>query len=186
VWYNIANNNSDPWWIFSVLFLVYIIQTRYSFGLIGLIKVSPRFGIVLVSMTLSIAFLILDCLSVTSVISHALPDGLNPFWKLAFVFKCLTDTIILDDFKTALADIREHKFGRTKASTHVNNQTIDKNLNGGITKTTEVTESHENASDDNDHSITAKEIDLEKQTPYWTKSWIRRDSAVSGPNEAAH
>lgn len=29
-------------------------------------------------------------------------DGINPFWKLALVFKCLTDTIMLDDFKTEL------------------------------------------------------------------------------------
>jgi hypothetical protein len=29
--------------------------------------------------------------------------GVNPFWKLAPVFKCLTDTVmVLDDFKTAL------------------------------------------------------------------------------------
>ena len=31
-----------------------------------------------------------------------LPDGLNTFWKLAFVFKLLTDSLILDCFKTAL------------------------------------------------------------------------------------
>ena len=27
---------------------------------------------------------------------------INPFWKLSLVFKCLTDTIVLDDFKTEL------------------------------------------------------------------------------------
>ncbi|KAJ9500331.1 hypothetical protein H2202_004126 [Exophiala xenobiotica] len=28
--------------------------------------------------------------------------SINPFWKLSLVFKCLTDTIMLDDFKTEL------------------------------------------------------------------------------------
>ncbi|RMZ86219.1 hypothetical protein DV737_g155, partial [Chaetothyriales sp. CBS 132003] len=29
-------------------------------------------------------------------------DLINPWWKLSLVFKCLTDTIMLDDFKTEL------------------------------------------------------------------------------------
>jgi hypothetical protein len=81
--------------------------------------VSPRFGILLLSMMLSISFIILDCLSVTSVIASKLPDGLNPFWKLAFVFKCFTDTIILDDFKTALDKLQAHRMGRISAATGV-------------------------------------------------------------------
>jgi len=61
-------------------------------------------------MILSVAFIICDILSVTNVFSGAgLPDGLNPFWKLAFVFKCLTDTIVLDDFKTALDRLKQYK-----------------------------------------------------------------------------
>lgn len=56
----------------------------------------------LAAMALSIIFCLLDILSVTSVLSDALPTGVNPFWKLALVFKCLTDTLVLDDFKTAL------------------------------------------------------------------------------------
>jgi hypothetical protein len=79
--------------------------------------VSPRFGILLLSMMLSMSFIILDCLSVTSVISSKLPDGLNPFWKLAFVFKCFTDTIILDDFKTALDKLQAHRMGRISGAT---------------------------------------------------------------------
>ncbi|KAI9923375.1 hypothetical protein MW887_009925, partial [Aspergillus wentii] len=44
-----------------------------------------------------------------------LPTGVEPFWKLAFVFKCLCDTIILDDFKSALDRIRGHWWqGRTQ------------------------------------------------------------------------
>jgi hypothetical protein len=66
----------------------------------------------LVAMLISIGFIILDICSVTSALKSALPDGLNPFWKLAFVFKCLTDSVILDDFKTALDRLRAYKISR--------------------------------------------------------------------------
>ena len=77
-----------------------------------LIRVSPRFGILLGSMVLSISFIILDICAVTSSVALGLPDGLNPFWKLAFIFKCFTDTIILDDFKTALDRLKQYKLAR--------------------------------------------------------------------------
>lgn len=63
-------------------------------------------------MLLSVAFIIVDICSVTDVFSSSLPEGINPFWKLAFVFKCLTDTIILDDFKTALDKMKKYKLSR--------------------------------------------------------------------------
>jgi hypothetical protein len=66
----------------------------------------------LVAMLISIGFIILDICSVTSALKSALPDGLNPFWKLAFVFKCLTDSVILDDFKTALDRLRAYKISK--------------------------------------------------------------------------
>lgn len=59
-------------------------------------------------MSLSVAFVIVDVLSVTTVVKIG---GLNPFWKFAFVFKCFTDTIFLDDFKTVLDKLWEHKMG---------------------------------------------------------------------------
>jgi hypothetical protein len=65
-------------------------------------RISPRFGVILGAMALSIAFTVVDICSITDTIKSALPVGINPFWKLAFVFKLLTDTVILDDFKTAL------------------------------------------------------------------------------------
>jgi hypothetical protein len=64
------------------------------------------------AMLLSIVFIILDVLSVTSVLSNSLPTGINPFWKLSFVFKCLTDSVVLDDFKTALDRLRAFKISR--------------------------------------------------------------------------
>ncbi|KAG4257765.1 hypothetical protein FPRO04_10004 [Fusarium proliferatum] len=89
----------DPWWIFTALNLFWNIKYRYEFKPLELIRISPRFGLLLLSMSLSIIFIIVDLLSVTPVI----PIGyINPFWKFAFIFKCFTDTIVLDDFKTAL------------------------------------------------------------------------------------
>lgn len=57
-------------------------------------------------MLLSIVFIILELLAVTSVLDMG---GLNPFWRLSLVFKCFTDTIILDDFKTALDKLSHYK-----------------------------------------------------------------------------
>lgn len=65
-------------------------------------------------MTLSIAFIIVDIVAVTSALNNLLPDGLNPFWKLAFVFKCLTDSIVLDDFKTALDRLMRFKMHKER------------------------------------------------------------------------
>ncbi|KAF2208774.1 hypothetical protein CERZMDRAFT_101217 [Cercospora zeae-maydis SCOH1-5] len=103
----------DPWWIFTACSLFYNIKSRYDFGFIELIRVSPRFGVLLAAMLTSIGFLIVDILAVTHAIpSSGLPDGINPFWKLAFVFRCLTDMIILDDFKTALDRLSAIKMER--------------------------------------------------------------------------
>lgn len=106
----------DPWWIFTTLNLFYNIKRRYEFGFLELIRTSPRFGILLLSMCLSVGFIIVDILSVTPVLSVGLPDGINPFWKFAFVFKCFTDTIILDDFKTALDKLKQYKMEKIGAS----------------------------------------------------------------------
>ena len=69
-------------------------------------------------MILSICFIVVDIVAVTGEFSKkTLPDGINPFWKLAFVFKCLTDTIILDDFNTALDRLTEAKLQRIDSVT---------------------------------------------------------------------
>ncbi|KAL4978674.1 hypothetical protein BDW66DRAFT_164414 [Aspergillus desertorum] len=76
-----------------------------------LVTVSPRFGIMLASMCLSLAFVVVDECSVLGVFNSAsLPSGIQPFWKLSFIFKCLCDTVILDDFKTALDRMRDYWF----------------------------------------------------------------------------
>ncbi len=45
----------------------------------------------------------------------------SPFWKLAFVFKCLTDSIVLDDFKTALDAVMKWKLRREGMDAEINN-----------------------------------------------------------------
>ncbi|KJY02286.1 hypothetical protein TI39_contig69g00001 [Zymoseptoria brevis] len=103
----------DPWWIFTTVNLLWNIKSRYEFGYGELIRVSPRFGIMLGAMLMSLAFIIVDILAVTRVIpTSGLPNGINPFWKLAFVFKCLSDTMVLDDFKTALDRLKQYKMER--------------------------------------------------------------------------
>lgn len=92
----------DPWWVAGCAKLLWVIKSHYALTFREVITISPRFAVMLASMALSLAFVLLDILSVTHVLSDALPLGVNPFWKLALVFKCLTDTVILDDFKTAL------------------------------------------------------------------------------------
>lgn len=37
---------------------------------------------------------------------------INPFWKFAFIFKCFTDSIILDDFKASLDRLSQHRLAQ--------------------------------------------------------------------------
>ncbi|KAK5310208.1 hypothetical protein LTR70_009650 [Exophiala xenobiotica] len=102
----------DPWWIFAAVYLIYSIKTKYDLSMTQIMRISPRFAVMLVAMALSIIFIILDVCSVTEAFQSVLPVGINPFWKLSFVFKCLTDSVVLDDFKTALDRLRAFKISR--------------------------------------------------------------------------
>ena len=96
---------------------------------------SPRFGVLLGAMLLSICFIIVDILSVTHVVQgKGLPDGINPFWKMAFVFKCLTDTIVLDDFKTALDRLKEYNMQRLSSEIGGNTQGYFRNVHQAQSK----------------------------------------------------
>lgn len=115
----------DPWWIFSCLTLFHVIRRGYSLKFFKLIGRSPRFAIMLVAIFLAIIFTIVDILS--SIISglsgtdgyipvfsasHHMANNcgrINPYWKLALVFKCLTDNILLDDFKSVLQRLGDLK-----------------------------------------------------------------------------
>lgn len=105
------NRGSDPWWIITTVNLFWNIKYRYGFGYFEVVKVSPRFGLMLLSMCISVIFIVADVLAVTSALQIG---GLNPFWKIAFVFKCLTDTIVLHDFKTALDKLTDYKMRRVQ------------------------------------------------------------------------
>ncbi len=102
----------DPWWILTTVSLFYNIKVRYDLRIVDIIRISPRFGIMMGAMLLSIAFIVLDVCSVTDAFKSVLPIGINPFWKLSFVFKCLTDSVVLDDFKTALDRLRAFRISR--------------------------------------------------------------------------
>ena len=115
-------------------------------------KISPRFGIMMTAMILSVLFEVLDILSVVNVFKSALPSGQNPFYRMSLIFKLLTDTIILDDFKTALDkiySIRESRsLGRTKQSTWPVNRRTTIEQSSASQKDTEASRSfdEENAS----------------------------------------
>jgi hypothetical protein len=110
-----TSSTSDPWWIFTTLNLIWNIKYRYDFKILELIFVSRRFGILLLSMLLSIAFTLVDILAVTPALRIG---GLNPFWKISLIFKCLTDTIILDDFKTCLDKLSAYKRDQLRGQLH--------------------------------------------------------------------
>lgn len=91
----------DPWWVFTCLVLYYVVSRVYGTGAFELTKRSPRFGILMCAICLSLIFTAIDiAASIHNFIGSV--DGINPWWKLSLVFKCLTDTIMLDDFKTEL------------------------------------------------------------------------------------
>ncbi|GAA93261.1 similar to An04g07800 [Aspergillus luchuensis IFO 4308] len=62
----------------------------------------------LLFMVISVVFAIVDMCAIRVENRLGYPPGMEPFWKLAFVFKCLSDTIILDDFRSALDRLRYH------------------------------------------------------------------------------
>lgn len=107
-----TNVSRDPWWIFTTVALFWTIKKQYELTVRNIIRISPRFAIMLSAMIVSIIFIILDICSVTGAFNMKGTIGINPYWKLAFVFKCLTDAVVLDDFKTALDRLRAFKISR--------------------------------------------------------------------------
>jgi len=118
-------------------------------------------------MCLSVGFIVLDCLSVTSVLSDSLPDGLNPFWKLAFVFKCFTDTIILDDFKTALDKLKDYKLGMIGGTATAVSDRLP--MARRPTVFAPWNESRGITSDDRQGTRVLNDMDLERQLQYWDR-----------------
>lgn len=69
----------DPWWIFTTIKLVVVINKNYEYTLLRLLRTSPRFGIMLFCMGVSVAFLVVDVIA-TAVISTQ--SGINPYWRV--------------------------------------------------------------------------------------------------------
>jgi hypothetical protein len=82
-----------------------------------LCRINSRFGIMLLCMFLSIAFLVTDVLITALRLSAS--AGINPYWRFALVFKCASDTIFLDDFKSVLDAIVYRKFSSASVNGHV-------------------------------------------------------------------
>lgn len=142
----------DPWWLFTTGHLFYTIKTRYNIPILKMVSISPRFAVLLGAMLLSVVFIIVDILSVVGAFStNSLPSGINPFWKLAYVFKCLTDTVILDDFKTALEKVRDHKFSDMKKSSAARGTGRD--LETAITRTVQLQITHHEPDRSSEESI---------------------------------
>lgn len=70
----------DPWWVFTTVKLVLVINKNYEYTLKNLIKTSPRFGVMLLCMLLSIVFLIADVV-ITATVS--VQSGINPYWRVS-------------------------------------------------------------------------------------------------------
>lgn len=96
----------DPWWIFTCLALFHVVRKCYGSSVVTLIAQCPRFGILLMAICLSIIFTLMDLLAGLIPQIRGAVNGINPYWKLALIFKCLTDNIMLDDFKTELEKLR--------------------------------------------------------------------------------
>lgn len=95
----------DPWWIFTNAVLLHIIGRSYGMSVFELVRKSPRLGILLLAIAFAIAFTIIDVVATILEGKLGNVDGINPYWKLSLVFKCLTDAIMLDDFATELKRI---------------------------------------------------------------------------------
>ncbi|CAO2655609.1 Nn.00g044120.m01.CDS01 [Neocucurbitaria sp. VM-36] len=106
----------DPWWIFTTWELFHAIKKTYGFKLWGLLRINARFGVMLLCMILSIAFLLVDV--VVSAAKLSANSGINPYWRFALVFKCASDTIFLDDFKSVLDDIVTRRSSSAKSNSN--------------------------------------------------------------------
>ncbi|KAF2437517.1 hypothetical protein P171DRAFT_373333 [Karstenula rhodostoma CBS 690.94] len=99
----------DPWWLFADAVLLWKIKSQYEMSYKEIVDISPRFGIMILAVCLSVVFFILDIISATNTLDLGMPSGINPFWKVSSVFKCLVDCMILDDFKKAMDRLRAYK-----------------------------------------------------------------------------
>jgi hypothetical protein len=53
----------DPWWVFSGVVFFHIIRECYSLNAFKLMRISPRFGILILAIFLAMAFTVVDIIS---------------------------------------------------------------------------------------------------------------------------
>lgn len=75
------NPNREPWWIFTTVKLVLVIKNNYDFTLVGLVRVSPRFGVMLFCMFLSVVFVMMDVIVTLAKLTQQ--SGINPYWRVS-------------------------------------------------------------------------------------------------------
>lgn len=91
------------------------IKKTYGFSVLALVRINVRFGVMLACMFISIAFLLTDVAVNAAHVTTA--SGINPYWRFALVFKCASDTIFLDDFKSVLDGILARKLSSAGGGT---------------------------------------------------------------------
>lgn len=67
----------DPWWIFTTVYLFVIIKTQYEMTVGEIIRISPRFAVMLLAMLMSIVFIFLDIFAVTGVLRLGGATGIS-------------------------------------------------------------------------------------------------------------
>lgn len=72
----------DPWWVFTTVKLVLVINKNYDITMVQLVRASPRFGVMLFCLFISIVFLITDVVFTASVAGRS---GINPFWRVSYL-----------------------------------------------------------------------------------------------------
>lgn len=73
----------EPWWIFTSIYLVYVIHRCYRFTFFQLVRLSSRFCMLMIAILFSVGFIITDIVDAATNPSYG---GRNPFWKVCSIF----------------------------------------------------------------------------------------------------
>jgi len=80
----------EPWWIFTTCWLIWQCKSKYQLTVMELLKLSPRFGVMILCMFVSIVFSIVDV--VVTVDNLSTDEGINPFWRVSILIGCRQST----------------------------------------------------------------------------------------------
>src|SRR5437899_3307746 len=82
----------DPWWIFTTWKLIDAIRKTYGFKLLELIHISPRFGVLIACMIVSIIFMLTDIIVTALHVTH--DSGINPYWRVSIVHNLVSSYLV--------------------------------------------------------------------------------------------